>query len=143
MLDQEKWIAEGFAWDERYREYAGTFVWNGTECRLHLEANASGNIEEKQMLVLAELQSNPTELDCLIRTQAAEQMIGLAEDWAEEENEIPTKESFAKRIQIEDIYVDSTGELSLYYGDDDMFAGHQILVFTDVHGNNLEASLAG
>ena len=65
-----------------------------------------------------------------MRKFAAENLIDLARDWCESEEEAGkiAEESFAKRIGIESISMTSGGSFTAYFNDDDIFAGHCIIV---------------
>lgn len=98
----------------------------------------------KCLPIAEDFYNNRQEWDRKIREYAAEQLTELANDWLtdeyysddddEEENEnFPeiTEKEFAERIMICDISFYGDGDFTVYYADDDMFAGHSVVV----HGN--------
>lgn len=48
-----------------------------------------------------------------------------------------TKEAFAKRITIDSICFDEGGVFTVYFGDDDMFWVHSVVVYGDVENGHL------
>lgn len=74
------------------------------------------------------------EWDRRVREYAAEELTGLANDWAEDPSEI-TKKQFADRLELESIEVREDGGFQFWFGDGELFYGHSIWVSGDVeHG---------
>lgn len=85
--------------------------------------------------------------DRRIREFAADELVELANDWAEntedEEPEVITKEQFVERMELESIEIRADGGFQFWFGDGDLFYGHSINVTGDLeHGPN-EASMEG
>ena len=83
--------------------------------------------------------------DAEMRIFAAKKLIGLARDWCESEEEALkiTEESFADRIGIESISITSGGSFTVYFSDDDIFAGHCITVGGSLKKGITSASMGG
>lgn len=59
----------------------------------------------------------------------AEELLGVYNDaWRPEGAPVESSASFATRIQLEGLDIETNGELSLWYHDDDLFTGHGIRV---------------
>lgn len=81
---------------------------------------------------------------------AAENLVNLANDWLEsdEENEEDepepiTEEKFIEAIEISEMTVSPDGSMSLFYSDGDMFWGHVINITTEEDGTFSDADIAG
>lgn len=112
----------------------------------------------KELLTDAEeFYKNRQEWDRKIREYASKELTELANDWLDAEyyddddesgeetqtvHEI-TEEEFARRIGICDISFDGDGDFSVYYADDDMFAGHTVVVYGNIKTGFDSASIAG
>jgi hypothetical protein len=80
-----------------------------------------------------------------LRTQVAEQMLEMAEDWRDEDEEPDpiTLESFTSRVRLESIVLYDDGSAELYYNDDDIFAAHTIVASVNADGKLEKATIAG
>lgn len=84
-----------------------------------------------------------------LRACAANDLTDTANDWmydgledGEEPREI-TKEDFARRIQLESIELDTEGSFTVFFSDDDMFAGHSVVVYGTTKWGTEYAEIAG
>ncbi|MDE6101729.1 MAG: DUF2262 domain-containing protein [Ruminococcus sp.] len=104
--------------------------------------------------IAEEFYNNRQEWDRKIREYASKELTELANEWLsdkyysddEEENEnFPeiTEKEFAERLIINDISFDSDGNFTVYYADDDMFAGHSVLVDGNINTGFESAYIAG
>lgn len=79
------------------------------------------------------------------RAYAAKQMVELAEDWRDEDEEAKpiTAESFARRVRLTEITQEAGGDGTLWYDDDNIFAGHVIVVSVSAGREFTEAQMMG
>jgi len=91
-------------------------------------------------------------IDARWRAFAAEKLTDLANDWqddAQEEDgeaapEAPiTADTFARRIRLSELSIDTEGSMTAYYDDDDLFWGHVILIEVAADGTPGDATIAG
>ncbi len=91
-------------------------------------------------------------IDARWRAFAAGKLTDLANDWqddAQEEDdeaapEAPvTADTFAQRIRLSELSLDTEGSMTAYYDDDDLFWGHAILVEVASDGTPGDATIAG
>ena len=94
---------------------------------------------------MKEMSGDSKRRDNDMRTFAARKLIDLAKDWCESEEEALkiTEESFAERIGIETISMTSGGSFTAYFKDDDIFAGHCIIVSGSLKKGITSASIGG
>ncbi len=118
--------------------FTGTVMWGNDEVSISIdEEDCSAAIDAcKKML------SQYEKWDKEARKIAADILTETANDWADDEEDI-TKDEFAKRLQISNIEVYSDGEFSIYFDDDDMFAGHCIIVDGTLEDGVSDAYMAG
>ena len=77
------------------------------------------------------------------RAYAAKEMLDLAEDWRDED-ETPdeiTEEIFASRIRLTGVVLDEGA--TLYYDDDEIFAGHTVVVSLSAERTFTDAQMMG
>ncbi|MCE4088108.1 DUF2262 domain-containing protein [Priestia megaterium] len=78
-----------------------------------------------------------------IRMYAAAELVDLAPDWLQEEDEIEeiTEEMFMDFMSLDTISVYPEGDFD--FSDGDMFAGHSIVVEGNINGTFTRAQIAG
>lgn len=82
------------------------------------------------------------------REFAAKELLDLANDWLEdnEDEDKPdkiTKEMFIDNIKMSELCISPDGSITLFYDDGDMFWGHTIQIIIDENGNYDSADIAG
>ena len=146
-----------FVLNRRFSWFEGTVDWLGTECDVSLENDEENEETAKNAYAhLQKLYGNLKEWDEKFRLFAAKELLELANVWYEDEyldedeesddsaNEIHiTEEEFLRRISVESIIITPDGELTLFYKDDDMFAGHAIQIIADMDGEISRAQIWG
>lgn len=76
------------------------------------------------------------------RLVAAEELLPIFNDeWNDDEP--MTEEEFTARLTLEDLSVAADGSAELFYNDDNLFAGHTVLVTVGSDGNFEDADIAG
>lgn len=105
-----------------------------------LESDPGPVIETRRAMFLRVRDGEST-----LRAQTATQMLEMAEDWrdADEEPDPITPESFASRVKLQAITLYDDGSAELYYDDDEIFAGHTIVVQLNPNGELEAANIAG
>ena len=103
---------------------------------------------EEGIKKLEEFCKNRNEWDKKIRAHAAEYLIDNAIEWINADNyedeEIElTKEEFAERIGIESVEVNADGSFTLMFDDDDIFAGHVVVVDGNIEDGPDSAYIEG
>lgn len=130
--------------------YEGKGIWLGEEVGITIAAEDEDKDVSEDLLLAEQFFAEQTEWNKKIREYAAEELTDLANDWladsVDDEDEEPqeiTEEDFAKRITIDSICFDEDGEFTVYFGDDDMFWGHSVVVYGDVENGPNEAQMEG
>ena len=118
-------------YDKLLKSFEGGIDWLGGKVHLSLSVdkdNKSGITKAKRVLKTMVLEQE--KWDAELRSFAAKELTKLACEWAESEEEaaLITEESFAKRISLSLIWMNSGGSFTAYLDDDDLFFGHSITV---------------
>lgn len=130
--------------------YEGTGLWLGKNIDVTISAEDEGKDISEDLEIAEKFFAEQSEWDKKIRAYAAEELTGLANDWladsVDDEDEEPaeiTEEDFAHRITPDSICFDEDGAFTFYFGDDDMFWGHSVVVYGDVENGPDEAQMEG
>ena len=120
--------------------------WLGAEIALNFD-------QEEDMAGCAQtakaLMADQAGWDGRIRTYAAQQLLELANDWAQdgaqedEEPQAVTQEQFVERMDLESIQVSEDGGFTFWFNDGDLFWGHAIRVSGDLTNGPTEAQMEG
>ncbi len=135
--------------DRKFGYFVGNADWLGRKIGILLDVNRDDKKSWNQ--ALAAMRSFYTEKarwDKEMREYAAEELTELANEWLEDEEETQdcpkiTEEEFAKRITIYSVSMDDEGEFRVCFEDDNMFAGHAVVVYGSVEGGLEIASMEG
>lgn len=111
----------------------GKSDWLGADAEIHVNVEEDLSDAEDGIKNLEEFYKNRKEWDSKLRAYAAKELIDSANDWInsdnfEEEEIVLTEEEFADRIGIESVDVNADGNFTVMYDDDDIFAGHVVVV---------------
>lgn len=93
--------------------------------------------------------SDLTGIDARWRAFAAEKLTDLANDWQEDEQDEAAPEApitagtFAQRIRLRELSIETDGSMTAYYDDDELFWGHVILIDVASDGAPGDATIAG
>jgi len=133
-------------YDRTINIFEGHIPWLDKKIDISLDVdkdNKSGITKARK--AMKELYLSVEKWDAEMRTFAAKKLIGLARDWCESEEEALkiTEESFADRIGIESISITSGGSFTVYFSDDDIFAGHCITVGGSLKKGITSANMGG
>ena len=131
-------------YDRKIKSFEGHILWNNKNVDISLDIdkdNKSGITKARK--AMKEMLSDSKRWGTDMRTFAAEKLIDLARDWYESEEEALkiTEESFAKKIDIETISMTSGGSFTAYFNDNNIFAGHCIIVNGSLKKGILSASM--
>jgi hypothetical protein len=125
--------------------FNGTIDWLGKKIHVSLDVDPDSKATwTKAKKVLRTLFDQQAQRDAEFRAFAAERLVGLANDWSQEEDAAPiTQQDFAKRIRLSGLSVSSGGSFTAYYDDGDMFLGHAVTVSGSVRKGPRSADIAG
>lgn len=138
-----------FELNKALKIFEGKSQWIKENVSIYLDADNNNSKKSVNTIAVLHKIMNYKEIwDKKLREFAAEELVGLANDWLEDddENDCPqkiTKLSFSKRIIISELVIHSDGSFEAYYDDDDMFWGHIILITANINGNLISANIAG
>ncbi len=133
-----------FKLDRKYNQFEGQIDWMGSMENVSLEKDKDEDTANLALKTLHMLTSDPVKWDRKLREYAAGELTELANDWREEE-ETPVikKEEFAERIGSPSFSIDKEGDFEAVYNDDDMFAGHWIVVYGTADGMLTDTGIEG
>lgn len=136
-------------------EGLGTFAlnrrvgWFETEIRW-MDAPVSLTVDQEEdqadsLSTARTLLEGQREWDGKVRAFAADQLLSLANDWAEDgdEEETVTREGFLARMELESIQVYGDGRFEFWFADGDLFYGHAIHVSGSLNDGPTEAQMEG
>ena len=94
------------------------------------------------------LMERQEEWDQRVRALAAEKLLSLANDWAQEpeedrEPEEITRDQFMERMELDAIQVYEDGAFEFWFNDGDLFWGHSIHVTGSLANGPEEAQMEG
>lgn len=113
--------------------------WLGTEISLVFdrEEDRAGCVANAKALL-----ASAPDWDRRVREYAAEKLTSLANDWAEDEEEI-TREGFMERMEPESVEVRADGSFEFWFTDGEMFYGHSIHVTGNLADGPRTAQMEG
>lgn len=135
--------------DRKFGYFVGKAHWLDRNIEVLLDVNKDD--KESWNQALAAMRSFFTEQekwDKEMRKYAAEELTELANEWLEDEEETQdcleiTEEEFAKRIIIYSVSMDDEGKFRACFEDDNMFAGHTVVVYGSVEEGLDRANMEG
>lgn len=112
--------------------------WLGTEISLVFdrEEDRAACIQNAKVLLAA-----ANHWDKRVREYAADELVSLANDWAEDEE--VTREQFMERMELESIEIREDGAFEFWFADGEMFYGHSIHVTGDLEKGPGTAQMEG
>ena len=135
--------------DKQLGWYEGKADWLGERISVYISCEEKSEAQ-KTLKKLEEMYSQAQKWDKEFRECAAKELTELANDWlmdsVEDDEEQPTeitRSDFARRIKIESIELDDEGEFTVFFGDDDMFRGHSVVVYGSLENGAEEAQMEG
>jgi len=133
--------------ESRYNRYSGITDWQGGESTVVLYADEENfGCADKAAEVFETILADRAGWDKRAREFAAKELTASANEWRKQEGEdehIITRAEFARRIGTPDVFVDSDGNFSFIYDDDDMFLGHFIVISGSVRDGFTDATFEG
>lgn len=129
--------------------YSGTGDWLGEQVEVSLTAPDEEYDITDDLRLMEQFFKDQSEWNKKLREYAAAELTDLANDWladaVEEGEELLeiTEADFARRITIDSIVFDEDGEFTVYFGDDDMFWGHSVVVYGNIENGPNEAQMEG
>ena len=127
--------------------FEGEVLWRGEQICLSLEVDtANEGTWADARRAMKEMLAEQDRWDGDMRASAARELAGLACEWRESADEdVPeiTEESFARRIELRSIAMDTDGSFSAYFDDDDMFFGHCVTVYGTLADGVTAANMEG
>ncbi len=127
--------------------FEGEVLWRGEQICLSLEVDtANEGTWADARRAMKEMLAEQDRWDGDMRASAARELTELACEWRESADEdVPeiTEESFARRIELRSIAMDTDGSFSAYFDDDDMFFGHCVTVYGTLADGVTAANMEG
>lgn len=133
-----------FQLDKGIKAFETDITWAGEEGRLCFDLDEEESMEDS-LKTAHELFKNQNGWSDKIRAYAASELLDLANDWIDEDDDIYeiTEEMFIETIGLDTISVYPQGEFEIFFFDGDLFAGHCIIVSGNISGSLDSADIAG
>jgi hypothetical protein len=123
--------------------YEGEVQWNGRPVYLTLSCDDPQQPLAVLNVAKALIREHAT-WDTLAREAAVAKLLPLKNNtWLDEGEDPVSPAAFAQRMTLNTLDVSESGRWSLWFGDDDMFWGHAILVSGDVTTKEVDAEITG
>lgn len=111
-------------------DYSSACNWQGRRIPIYLSCEPED--AEQALKYLEQMYTDQKQWDKKMRDFIVDELLSTANDWLSDGDEPEiTGEEFARRITISSIEMYDDGSFTIYFDDDDIFAGHSI----DVYGN--------
>ncbi|MFC4476025.1 DUF2262 domain-containing protein [Flavobacterium chungangensis] len=133
-----------FELNKDYECFFGEIKWLNEYISVSLDVDIEDqNSWTKTLELLNQFFNEQEKRDFEFRTFAGKQLIDLANDWLEEENEEITENDFIKRISLSELVITFEGDYIAYYDDDNIFYGHIIELSGNIKTGLGSANIAG
>jgi hypothetical protein len=134
-----------FELNKDLKVFNGAIDWLGVKISVSLNVDPDNKASwTKAMDVLRALFAQQAQRDAECRAFAAENLVELANDWAQEEDGDITKQDFMKRISLSELAVTSGGgDFIAYYDDDNLFLRHAVAVYGNIKKGLKSANIGG
>lgn len=121
--------------------------WAREEGNLYFDWDQDSNVMKSALETAYTLFNNQDEWSKKIRMYVAEELVELANDWLQDNDEAKideiTKEMFVDFMTLDSISVYPEGDFEIFFFDGDMFWGHCIIVDGNINGDFNSAQIAG
>jgi len=133
-------------------EYKGTVKWHNYDCDIVLDVDeypSENPTIEKALAVFHMLYENMENWDRKVKECAAAEFMdenGMVEIWGDgKEDNVPPmpKEGFINNLDVFEIHIKENGELTFRIPADGLFTDHELVIETDISGENMTCSLCG
>ena len=133
-------------------EYKGTVKWHNYDCDIVLDVDEYPSEDptiEKALAVFHMIYENMEEWDRKVKECAAAEFMdenGMVEIWGDgKEDNVPPmpKEDFINNLDVFEIHIKENGELTFRIPADGLFTDHELMIGTDISGENMTCSLCG
>lgn len=133
-----------FQLDKGLKLFETDITWAGEEGRLYFDLDEEETMEDS-FKTAQELFKNQENWSDKIKVYAASELLDLANDWIDEEDDIDevTEEMFVESLELDTISVYPQGEFEIFFFDGGLFAGHCIIVSGNINGSFESADIAG
>lgn len=133
-----------FELDKGLKLFETDITWAGEEGRLYFDLDEEEKMEDS-LKTAHELFKNQKDWSDKIKAYAASELLELANDWIDEEDDIDevTEEMFIDSLGLDTISVYPKGEFEIFFFDGGLFAGHCIIVSGNISGSFESADIAG
>lgn len=136
-----------FELDKSVKLFVKRISWASEEGNLYFDWDEDKNTMESALETAYTLFKDQDEWNKKIRMYASEELVDLANDWLQDNDEAEideiTNEMFIDSMKLDSISVLPDGNFEVYFFDGDMFWGHSIIVSGNVNGDMFSAEIAG
>ena len=129
--------------DKELNWLSGECDWLGMDAEVHINVDESLEDVSDGIKNLEQFYKAREKWDFELRSYAAKELTEDANNWLEEGDEGVSEDDFAQRISIVSIDVNPDGTFSVTYDDDDIFAGHLVVVDGDMENGPDSAYIEG
>ncbi|QED46920.1 DUF2262 domain-containing protein [Cytobacillus dafuensis] len=136
-----------FELEKSVKLFEKEIFWAGEEGTLYFDWDEDENTMKSALETAHTLFKVQDEWNQKIRKYASEELVELANDWLQDNDEAEideiTKEMFMNFMELSSISVYPDGDFEMFFFDGDMFWGHSIIVNGNINGDLASAEIAG
>jgi hypothetical protein len=133
-----------FTLNKRFKTLEGSADWLGTRVSLSVNVNMDSNRGFAHgVKALRVLFDDRERMDADMRAFAADKLIGLANDWRQEDGAELSDCDFIGRIRMSELSASGRGGFTAVYNDGGMFLGHAVVVRGDIKKGLKSATIEG
>lgn len=136
-----------FGLEKSVKLFEKSISWAREEGTLYFNWDEDGQQMKASLQTAFALFRDPEEWSAKIRAYAAEELVGLANNWLQDNEEAEigeiTKEMFIHFMELDSISVYPDGDFEIFFFDGDMFWGHSLIVRGNTNGTFESAEIAG
>jgi hypothetical protein len=134
-----------FTLEKSIKVFEKNISWDNKQCELYFDWHEDESMMKSALKTAHKLFEEQDKWSQKIRMYAAAELVDLANDWLQEEDEIEemTKEMFMDLMNLDTISVYPEGDFDFYFSDGDMFTGHSIIVEGNINGTFTRAQIVG
>ena len=146
-IHYEDEVFGSFVLDQRVKFFEKEIIWANQAGMLYFDWDEDEQQMRSALQTAYVLFSDQERWNEQIRAYAAEQLVELANDWLQDNDEPQYAEItpglFVKLMELDSISVYPNGDFELFFRDGDMFWGHSIIVDGNINGSLNSAEIAG
>ena len=132
-----------FSFNKQFSQYDGKFTFNNKKIDITLEPARNSTDATNSIATFKKINADFDTFYKNILTRCAKEIVDLANDWNDDEQEI-TENEIINRINEKIFCIEiNESDFSIYFEDDDLFLGHTIIYYGNIENDKVSVDIAG